>query len=457
MGIRWVWTAAAVSLACWGCAAGGDLDDNRPAGQGGTTSSGGAAGSGTAGSAGTAGQGGSGAVAGSAAQGGSAGTAGTAGAGGSSGGSGGSSGGTGGSSGGVAGTSGAAGSAGAAGAGGAGGSAGTSGTGGSAPTEALIVAGLQGSVVTRGFHVGSSWTSDTVAQTTDAGCAVTAGKLGGLVVMRAVGNQLRYMTVDTVGNWSALADVGSGTTRATPAATTTSNGIHHLVFHGEDFKYYSADFSAGAWSSSFTNVGNPQAFGPLEVGIAARDAAYSIAYKGDNTRLITQAFSGIWDPTGTDQGSSTVMGGVPPAIAGRAADYVAVYARGSDQTLQWISGVNGAAWSAPQAVGGPATDRAMAITATDAGDVVVAWVSGTDQSLWAAKLTGTTWDVVQVDTFGQQGSPALAPGVNGHDAEMVFLRGSALQHVSLTGSTWSSPVPIASGSFVFAGLARMRW
>lgn len=459
MGTRWAWGAVGVGLVSWGCATGGDVDDDRPAGQGGTNSAGTGGSGGQAGTAASGGsaQGGSsgagsGGAAGTAGTGGAAGSGGTGGSGGSAG-----SGGVGGTtagSGGVAGTGGSAG--GGAGPGGAAGTGGTGGSGGSALTEALVVAGVTGSVVIRGFYAGSSWTTDSVGQSSESGVAVTAGKLGGLVVLRALGNQLRSSTVDTAGNWSSFANVNSGTTRATPAATTTSNGVHHLVFHGEDFKYYSADYSAGGWGS-FMNVGNPQAFGPLEVGMAARDAAYSITYKGDNTRLITQAFSGIWDPTGTDQGSSAVVGNYPPAIAGRAADYVVVFARSSDHTLQWISGVNGGTWTTPQAVGGPATDRAFAITATDAGNVVVAWVSAVDQSLYAAKLTGSSWDVSQVDSFGQQGPPALAPGVGGHDAELVFVRGSALQHTSLTGTTWSSPEAIASGAPQFAGLARMRW
>ncbi|MEZ4375325.1 MAG: hypothetical protein R3B07_31220 [Polyangiaceae bacterium] len=453
MGIRWAWGIAALGVLSAGCAAGGDIEDKQPAGQGGTTNTGGVAGSG--GSGGSGGQGGasgssgsggsSGATGGAAGAGGVAGSAGSAGAGGA-----------GGSAGATGGSAGAGGAGGSAGTGGVAGTGGTGGTGGAVANEALVAVGLTGSVAIRGFYLGSNWTTDSVGQSTESGCAVSAGKLGGMVVVRALGNKLRSMTVDTAGNWSAFADVGSGTTRAKPAVTTTSNGIHRLVFHGEDFKYYSANYGAGAWDA-FASVGNPQAFGPLEVGIAARDAGFGITYKGDNTRLITQIFSGVWDPTGTDQGSSAVVGSAAPVIAGRASDYVVVFERSSDHTLQWISGVNGTGWSAPKAVGGPANDRELAITATDSGDVVLAWVSATDQSLYAARLSGATWDVVQVDSFGQQGAPALAPGVAGHDAEMVFVRGSALQHTSLTASGWSTETPIASGAPQFAGLARMRW
>ncbi|MCB9590568.1 MAG: hypothetical protein H6718_34480 [Polyangiaceae bacterium] len=459
MGIRWAWGVAAMGVLAVGCAAGGDIEDKQPAGQGGTNSVGGASGSGGIAGSGAGGQGGTSGDGGTSGNGGASGNAGSSGASGAAG-TGGSSGGTGGSSGasGSAGSGGLAGSAGSGGTGGVGGAGGTTGgTGGTTvANEALVAVGLAGSAVTRAIYRGTSWTSDTVAQNTESGVAVTAGKLGGMVVVREIGNKLRYMTVDTAGNWSSFADLSTGTTRGTPAAATTSNGTHRLVFHGEDFKYYSTNYSGGAWDG-FANVGNPQAFGPLEVGIAARDAGFSITYKGDNTRLITQAFSGIWDPTGTDQGSTAIVANSPPAIAGRVADYVVVFERSSDRTLQWISGVNGTGWSAPQAVGGPANNQTFSVTATDAGDIVVAWVSLDDQSLYAGKLTGSSWSVAQVDSFGQQGSPALAPGVGGHDAELVFVRGSALQHSSLTGTTWSAPTAIASGAPQFAGLARMRW
>ncbi|MCA9629054.1 MAG: hypothetical protein KC766_15345, partial [Myxococcales bacterium] len=287
MGTRSAWVVVALGLVSWGCAASGDIEDDQNAGQGGTTGGGTGGQSGVGGSGGQAGAGQGGSAGAAGAGGGTGGTAGAAAAGGTSG----SAAGGAGASGGAAGSGGASGSGGAAGGSGgsaAGGTSGTAGSGGTAPTEGLVVTGLTGSIAIRGVNLGAGWVTESLAQETESGCAVTAGRLGGLVVMRATGNKLRYMTVDTAGNWTSPADVGSGTTRATPAATTTANGTHRLVFHGDDFKYYSADYSGGAWAGSFTNVGSPQAYGPLPVSIAARDAAYAIAYKGDNTRLITQ-------------------------------------------------------------------------------------------------------------------------------------------------------------------------
>lgn len=321
-------------------------------------------------------------------------------------------------------------------------------------TEALVVAGSDGSLITRGHNLGAGWVTESVVEYTDSAPALSFSTTGAVLSVRSLSNVVRYCTF-TAGNWTAFSDVGNNSlTRGQPGLAASSGGAHHLVFQGEDYKYYSSQFGGASWTLP-ASVGTPQAFGPLAPAIAARGAGYAIAYRGDNGRLITQNFSGAWDG-GVDHGAGSEVGNIPPAVAGRAAGFVVVFAPvDAQQALKWTAGLNSASWSAPASLPGPVTDRAFAVTATSTGDVVAAWVGRDDQKLYAAVLSAGSWSSsVEVDAFSQAGPPALAPGVGTNRAELVFLRGNAMQHASLVGSDWTPPEPIASGDFKSVALAR---
>jgi hypothetical protein len=302
--------------------------------------------------------------------------------------------------------------------------------------------------VTFGEWSGTSWKTSTASLSGLSAPALVADSWGGLAVLRASAqDELTYATW-SAGAWSSPAAVGTaGWTIGTPALAAA--GDAHLAFIGTDFKYYTADYASGAWSSSFAPVtaGSNPSFGPAAPALAARSTERVLAFEGSDGDLYTQMWSsGGWQ-AGYGHGATVkVLAGVSPAVVARGAStsWVVVYAQ-TGGALMWTQGT-GTAWSAPAAIAsGASTASPPALVALDGGDVLLAY-RGQDDKLHTSQLSGGTWSTSEspYPTSTTTASPALARGIAGHTAEVAFVSGGGALVGSLTSGGWGTPTPVVS-------------
>lgn len=322
------------------------------------------------------------------------------------------------------------------------------------PGQTLLVlagAGEAPGVFAR-FVPGPGWTvSQAGSGVAEAALAVTP--TGALAVVRRDSpepqddNELAFATwsPDQPDELLNFADVGvfgvgvDGPTLAVVADTAT------LAFLGTDFKHYASLYSNGAWapfSPIPAGMVQIQAFGPSAAALAGGPAETYAVYAGDDGKIyysMKASPGGAWQASAQASPPSVVNTLTPTALVDAEGDLLLAYVRKADGKIgvaKLITPQN--TWTtevvvAPDAI----TDSELALIRTDAGAYYIAWKGFKSDGIFAVRGTahnnwGAPFAVAEPVTASSP--PALAPGLLGAEAELVFVTGGELRHARLSGS-----------------------
>jgi hypothetical protein len=322
------------------------------------------------------------------------------------------------------------------------------------PTGKLVLIGRSATQVLFGAKEAGSWTTSTATFGAASTPAITSTSSGALAVVRRSDNELDYATWAPGVGWSALFPVGvGGATIGTPALSRHADAL--LVFLGTDNKVYENRWN-GTWQG-FTPVtaGSVQSFGPSAPALGALPApAYVIAQEGSDGDLYTQTWSTTWQAAHGHGLLVDVRPGTSPSVARHGTNAVVVYVEAGTDKILWTEGA-GTTWSNPLAIGSSTTTDPVALTTLDNGDVLLAY-RGKDQKVATSILSGTSFSAPMPFSDDATGSPSVAPGIDGHLAEIAFLTGGAVVASSLEAGSWSTPAVVATGNQQAVAIARVE-
>jgi hypothetical protein len=273
------------------------------------------------------------------------------------------------------------------------------------------------------------------------------------------GNTLAFSSWDPASSvWSAFAPVGAGgATLGTPALAAPA--FAHLAFLGTDNKLYANVYTPGSgFQATFSNVqaGSVQSFGPSAPALAVSGNGVTLAQEGDDGDLYTQAWQGGWQSAVPHALSVDMKPDTPPAATGRAGtnDVLVAYIESGTNRVMWTEG-SGSSWTSPVALHSTASSPSTpALAGLPNGDVIVAY-RALDDRVYATILNGAVAPEPTLvhASLGTTTTPALAPGVGGHIAELAWVSGGSVQHASLGTSGWSSSVAVAANGELAVALA----
>ena len=324
----------------------------------------------------------------------------------------------------------------------------------------LIVAGGAASVVAT-LPDGGAWSSSPLGVPTVDGVSIAPyadkeGSVGAVAVLRytkysdLLDNTVQY-AVWNGSSWGQAKVLGTGiTTQGWPSVAFTGSAAQ-LVFHGWDFHYYFASFDGSTWSG-VEGVGNPSSYGPSAPVIAATTGASAAVWmNGANGNRVTtrSRTAGGWAGE-VDVGPAVDYSISPAVVAPLSGAELLVTIVGSDGQVWWQRR-SGSTWNGQAKVANAWTKNRTALANTVGGQVILAY-RGMDAkvytSLWSPG-SGAWSDPKQVGSPGAdcQGSPAVARGTKGADAELAWVAADGtVWHARLSAGTWSSPQSVATGA-----------
>ncbi len=335
------------------------------------------------------------------------------------------------------------------------GTGGSMGTGGSGPTgTVLLVAGGSASSLGGEFHPQSGWmTTPFNNEATNDGPSIALNNAGGAVaVLRAAsGDALRFATWTSSG-FSAWAPVGASA-RAMPWVVG-SGGRHALIYQGADYKHYYGGYTGG-WLPSNDPVGgggSQQSYGPTPATMAALGTSDVAVFAGGNGDLYDQTRTGGSWQSAHGHGLGDVVLVTPTIVAlnGGSADLMIVFIRKSDAKIMFTTRT-GTTWAAPAQVDPNSySNDPVGVTALPNGGALIGF-RGLDGKVYWSRYAAGAWSTpapLASPNPTTPSTPALAAGVGGVDAEMVFVENGAAYHARLSGMAWSAPVLVGGSGIV---------
>ncbi len=340
--------------------------------------------------------------------------------------------------------------------GGSGGATGSGGggVGGGAATGAIVAVVGHGAAVAEGarFVPGTGWTDYASLGASAKSAALVPISTGAVAVLRHDGttgfanDEVLFSEWAGGSGFGATAAVGvSGLTSGLPAlAPIGSSSL--LVFLGTDSKHYFSQYDGAVWSA-FGQVPagtvGVQAFGPSAASVASTASGDVVVYAGGDANLYfatkpsAAAAFGLSAQAGTIGGLSNALS--PVAVVDAAGDLNVFYVRGADARIcRTVLDLPGSTWSAEQVVNTNAlTDRSPAAVLTPSGEVFVAWHAFNGNDLFVSKGTTTFSTPVAAATPASASTgPVLTISPDGTtDAELLYVSGSKLFHLRMTGGT----------------------
>ncbi len=212
-----------------------------------------------------------------------------------------------------------------------------------------------------------------------------------------------------------------------------------------DFKHYFARYGGpmSGWSPSAEPIlaNNIHSFGPSAPAIAIVGGEVVVAYAGDNGNLYDQKrLAGVWQGAnghGVD-GTVTLTPSIVAIPVGPTEALIA-YVRSSDQQVMFTLR-NGGVWTTPAAVQNALSTEPVALTSVGDNGAALAF-RGLDSNLYTCLYTpgnDPPWSGPKAFGAATSAPPALARGIDGKDAELVFVSGGQVQHARLSGGAWSA-------------------
>jgi cysteine-rich repeat protein len=215
-----------------------------------------------------------------------------------------------------------------------------------------------------------------------------------------------------------------------------------LAFLGTDFKHYSSLQTNGMWAAFApipAGMVQVQAFGPSAAALAGGQSETYAVYAGDDGKIyytLKSSPGGAWQASAQASPPSVVNTLTPAALVDPEGDLLIAYVRKADGKIgvaKLITPQN--TWTTETVVAADAiTGSELALLRTDGDAYYIAWkgfgansihaVRGTAHNMWGTPFT--------IDSpMTASSPPALARGLPGADAELVFTTGGKLRHARL--------------------------
>jgi hypothetical protein len=320
-------------------------------------------------------------------------------------------------------------------------------------TMALLAAGTSSTAVAIYGH--GQWSSATVVSGGAAGGSSLvpfgSGYLGAFV---GAGTAPLEWTA-YAGSWSTPAQIASALGKGVPALAVTGSTAQ-VVYWGTDDEFYHGTYSS-SWNAANDAVGSPQSFGPSGPSATGIGSDVLVAQSGQDGTLYDQTWSGTWGAASSHTGT-LVEPSISPAVValtGTGPDAMIVFVSAADAGsyyLQYTVRTSGS-WSAPAYVfdqtGHVAyTSTTPSLAALPGGGAILAWWGSSPAYAYESTYGASGWTspiAVSADTI--QSPPSVAAGVCGSDAVAAYVTTAGTVSVAtLTGGTWTTPIPIADAS-----------
>ncbi|MFO0755193.1 MAG: hypothetical protein U0359_01775 [Byssovorax sp.] len=335
------------------------------------------------------------------------------------------------------------------------------------PTVLVLGGGNGVSVLAAEFHPGGAWSATSLSDATSYGPSIAITSTGqGVGLIRSNNGKLLRYTLWSPGMFTPFADVGPGITTREQPSIRAKGTTAHAAFHGEDFKYYYAAFTGGAWSPMAEQIGAGagQSFGPSPPQIVAEPLvpagteatiAFINGAGGINQVYARDRIAGSWaaakpvDLTGTNFNLAPEL--VPITSGG---ELMVIFVRSDAQIMYAIR--NNWVWSAAAPITSATTDNRVSVTSLPNGAALLAF-RGQNGLLYSSSYAGGgMWSIpaLVAPNMLVTGSPALAHGVGGATAELAFAKVDGIvYHARYMGGAWTAPVAVGGVGMGEVGIA----
>ncbi len=326
----------------------------------------------------------------------------------------------------------------------------------------LLLAGGDVNTIAGEYHPGGMWSVQTFAKTTDkgVGLALTGSGVGVGALRANTGNPvglIHYTVWNAGAGFGALNMIGASITMKDMPALVGSANQAHLVYWGDNFKYYYGAYSGGIWSPNSEIVGPnmaTQSFGNSPAAAAVLGNDLIMAHQGGDGDLYDQRRSaGGWEIA---HGHGVNMKSMPAIVSlSSGPDLMIVYNQQSNSELFWTARTNNV-FSAPQPINADLSADPVALVALPGGDAMLAF-RGLNAKLYLIQWSGMTQSWGNTTQFPADpnallaSSPALAKGVGGSIVELAYLKQGATAgkglvfHSRLDPMTgWTAPAQVGA-------------
>lgn len=311
---------------------------------------------------------------------------------------------------------------------------------------------------------GGGWSGGAIA----GGSAVSRPSLvpfgaGFLGATHGSGNVLQSTQYTTT--WSAAVTFGNAGVKGPPTLAALG-AIAHVVYSagpGPNRDFAHGIHDGNAWNAADAIVGTggqDKSFGTLGAGLHGDGSSVVFMENGDDKKLYTRSFTTAWSsPTAVTDASS--IGNVVPAFPVITAaegkyDLVAVYVQDVTRRLSYASrDATGKAWVDGGVVHDLATTNEPFSFARIGTSAFIVTFRGQDNNGYYARGTvdanGTfTWNAAQAvggaGNVAVDSAPAVARGVCGDDAIIVYASAGQVKATRLRGTTWTAPETVTGAS-----------
>ncbi|MBK8261674.1 MAG: hypothetical protein IPK80_10070 [Nannocystis sp.] len=245
----------------------------------------------------------------------------------------------------------------------------------------------------------------------------------------------------TPDSWSNFGPVGVFGVGSDGPGLAALSATAEMCFLGTDNRHYSAHRAADTWGAF---VGIPsanvqvQASGGSAAALASGvDETYAVYVREDGRLMVSvkPTPGGVWQASTEAPATGLATGLTPAASVEAKGDLVIAYVRAADATIRVIKKISPQeAWSDEVIVANALTTSEVALLQADSGGYYLAWKGFDNQGIYAAYAPSfDAWqepfavDLPQTPTQ----PPALARGLWGAEAELLFVTGGTLRHARL--------------------------
>jgi hypothetical protein len=311
---------------------------------------------------------------------------------------------------------------------------------------------LSAAIQTRGGAWSVSSIQGGAAKSKPALVAVGGAFLG---VTDGAGDALQW-TRWSAGTWTNAASTGNAGVKGAPSLAVAGTKAHVVYSAGPNANrdYAHGVYDGTSFDGATDPVGPPLSFGTVSAGLTAVGSSIVFLENGSDHGLYGRQYDGTWSASSAVFGAGSV-GSDPPAtpeivnVSG-AFDVVAVYAEKDTKILSYATRDGTShAWAAPLdaahqidplaqtaekfalALINPTT-LALAFRSQDGKGFVSTGTIGASSVTWTqASPVGGGGTAPDVDS-----TPAVAKGVCGDDAALVYASGGAVRVTRLRGGAW---------------------
>jgi hypothetical protein len=328
---------------------------------------------------------------------------------------------------------------------------GGSGGGGGPPTEtALAYAGSAVALLGGEYHPDGTWTVSLPGVGTSHRPAVALlDAQTGVALHRSAMDGALLFSKWSAGTFSSPIAIGNLAKAADAPAMVTWNGAAAVAYHGTDFKHYFAIYQGpmAGWSPTAEPIlaNNVHSFGPSAPALAIVDGEVVVVYAGNNGNLYDQKrVAGAWEGANGHGVDGTID--LTPTIIELplgGSEALVCYVRKTDTQVMFTLRSAGI-WTAPQPVPDVYTNAPVAL-ASAFGDGAVLAFKGTNAMLYTSTYKpadNPPWSTPKAFGSATSAEPALALGIGGADAEMVFVNLGKVRHARLIGGVWSAATDV---------------